>query len=187
MIRIALHIFQALFLLGSLGIVASYSKFRQVELVLAAAIYATAAVLSLVTGAWWPLGVGFGLAWVLLLVVGDRSQPGHRSFDLAQFLTRVDREGKSGAATLERALADASSDKAVLAVLASHGMSTDELHSIHSELGRFGLPQYADVVVRTPSLLNEYFKLRSGPLPAGWTETDRTLRIATLLRERLGG
>jgi hypothetical protein len=184
---VLLHVVQIGFVLMALGILASYPKFRQPELLAASLIYGVAAALSFSTDRWWPMFAGFGAAWLLLLLVGDRSQVGHRRFNLGQFLTRTEREYQRDQARTRAALDRATADPQISRVLHAHNRSVGDLDAIRSELAAFGLGQAAVVVIQRPELLEAYLILQAAPLPAGWSEEDRKLRLATVLRERLGG
>lgn len=184
---ILLHVLQIGFAAMALGIVVSYSRFRQPELLAASLIYGVAAALSFGTDRWWPLFAGFGAAWLLLLVIGDRSQVGHRGFDLGQFLARMEREHERDQGRVKAAHDRATADPRILRVLRTHNRSVDDLDAIRSELAVFGLGEAAVLVIQRPELLEEYLVLEAAPLPEGWSEEDRKLRVATIFRERLGG
>lgn len=62
---ILLHIVQGLFWVMALGLIADFASSKHVGLLVAAIAYGGASVASLYLVAWWPLLVGFVLAWVL--------------------------------------------------------------------------------------------------------------------------
>ena len=68
---ILLHIAQGLFALMSLGLFFGFTGSKQIGLILAAISFGGAAYASFALGAWWPLLVGFALAWVLRLLGFD--------------------------------------------------------------------------------------------------------------------
>jgi hypothetical protein len=164
---------------------ASYGKFRQKELLFAAVIYGAAAAVSFRSMAWWPLAAGFLLAWIVLIIVGDRSQLGHPNFDFSQFLTRVNREAKAEQAQRDKVILRASKDAEVVSVLRTYSLDSGQLIDIHAELSNHGLADVADKIVQSANLLRAYCALRNSPAPPGWTEEDRRLRAATTLRQQL--
>jgi hypothetical protein len=183
--NLLLHIVQAVLALMALGILLSFPKFRQAELLVVSLIYATSAAVSVAAGAWWPLVAGFVTAWILLAIVGDRSKPGHPQFNFTQFLTRTAREREQQEQRVNRAIRQAASDNRIVHLLNANGRTTDDLAAIRLELVNFGLGESASRIIVDPTLLEAYLALSSAPLPKGWTEVDRKLHIATIFRERL--
>jgi len=68
---ILLHFVQGLLAFLALGLFLSFTHTRNAGLLLAALIYAGAAVASFGLMAWWPLAVGFASAWGLRLLGVD--------------------------------------------------------------------------------------------------------------------
>ncbi|MDP9203138.1 MAG: hypothetical protein M3P26_14575 [Gemmatimonadota bacterium] len=60
-----------LFVVMAVGIFARYTTVRRWGLLLGAMTYGVAGILAFVLGAWWPLVLGFALAWVLGRVGAD--------------------------------------------------------------------------------------------------------------------
>ena len=71
-----LYIVAGIFALFSFGIWFSFLQSRHLGLLLASIAYGGAAFLAFYLVAWWPLLVGFILAWLLRFVGTD---PGHRA------------------------------------------------------------------------------------------------------------
>ena len=69
--EIVRSIIAVLFVVMALGIVARYTTGRRWSLLLGAVTYGTAGALAIILGAWWPLFVGFAVAWVLRGVGAD--------------------------------------------------------------------------------------------------------------------
>ena len=65
---IVIYIFSGLFILLSLALLFAYYRTRQPGLVLMSSVYGTTGILALMFMHWWPLAVGFVLAWVLRLL-----------------------------------------------------------------------------------------------------------------------
>ncbi len=70
---ILLYIVQGVFALIAVGLVSGYAVSKHIGLLLAAIAFGVSAVVSFLLMAWWPLGVGFVLAWVLRLLGFDPS------------------------------------------------------------------------------------------------------------------
>jgi hypothetical protein len=62
--NILIYIVSGLFIVLSLGLTIAYYRTRHHGLLLMAAAYGTSASLALFNGHWWPLLVGFALAWM---------------------------------------------------------------------------------------------------------------------------
>lgn len=77
--EIVIYVIAGLFLLLALGLAFGYCRTRHAGLALMASCYGTASVLSVMLMHWWPLAVGFVLAWMLRAMGldpgrGDREQ-----------------------------------------------------------------------------------------------------------------
>jgi len=73
--RIILFVADVVVLMMGIGLFTTYSQSKHVGILLAAFLAVGSATLSFLLGAWWPLVVGFVLAWILRLIGGD---PGYR-------------------------------------------------------------------------------------------------------------
>lgn len=65
---ILLYIVQGVFALMTLGLISGYTASKHIGLLLAGVTFGCAAAASFWLVAWWPLGVGFVLAWALRLI-----------------------------------------------------------------------------------------------------------------------
>jgi hypothetical protein len=72
-VAVLLHIVQGLFALMAFGLFCGFASAKHVGLLLAGLAYGGAAAASLYLTAWWPLVVGFVLAWILRMVGLDPS------------------------------------------------------------------------------------------------------------------
>jgi len=75
MIKLAIYIFSALFAVMAVGLFINYYRARRIGMLLMGLVYGNAAGLALVLTHWWPLLVGFVLAWVLRLLGFDPDRP----------------------------------------------------------------------------------------------------------------
>lgn len=73
---ILLNLVQAVFSLMALGLILGFGQSKHFGLLLAAIVFGGAAVASYYLVAWWPLAVGFVLAWGLRLLGFDPSNRG---------------------------------------------------------------------------------------------------------------
>ena len=73
--NLIIYIVSGLFIVMTLALLFAYYRTRQPGLVLIGSTYGFAAVIALMFMAWWPLAIGFALAWVLRLMGLD---PGPR-------------------------------------------------------------------------------------------------------------
>ena len=70
---ILLYIVQGVFALLAVGLITGYTASKHLGLLLAGIFFGGAAATSFYLMAWWPLGVGFVLAWGLRLLGLDPS------------------------------------------------------------------------------------------------------------------
>jgi len=75
MIKLVIYLFSAIFVLISIGLFVNYYRARHIGMLLMGLVYGNAAGLALVLAHWWPLVVGFVLAWVLRLLGFDPDVP----------------------------------------------------------------------------------------------------------------
>ena len=181
-----LHVLQVIFALLGLGTAAAWFQYRRPILLGGVAAYLTSTLVSYRTSAWWPLLVGFAIAYVLHRRAGDFHPLSPSSYrDLPTLLAALDKEAAASSQDDQRAVAAATKNSRVVAVLTSRGHALDDLDTILRELDDSGLGEHARQVIQHPDLLESYFSLLEEPLPAGWTDADRRLRIATIFREHL--
>lgn len=81
-IAFVVYTFAALFISLALALFFAYSRSKQKGLLLIGASYAASAVLAVVLTHWWPLAVGFAIAWALRamgLDPGPEAAPGEQT------------------------------------------------------------------------------------------------------------
>lgn len=157
---VLLHVVQALFACGALGLLAGFLSSKRIGLLLGAVAYGGAAIASFSLSAWWPLPAGFGVAWILRFLGAD-PDPGSlaggmrflwkinriaavlgrgerliqaRRFDVvASDLFRTDDPVKEAKEALFDLL---QRTPAIRSVLDAHGVDTQALRDLHEVLGR---------------------------------------------------
>jgi uncharacterized membrane protein (UPF0136 family) len=75
-VSIVIYIVAALFAVLTIGLLFAYYRERQAGTLLMGVIYGTSAGVAVTLMAWWPLVVGFILAWVIKIMGLDPPPPG---------------------------------------------------------------------------------------------------------------
>jgi hypothetical protein len=73
--RIVFYVFVGLFLFISLGNASAYSASKHIGTLLASVVFGAAAIAAVMTGSWWPMGLGLAMAFALRWMGLDPSSP----------------------------------------------------------------------------------------------------------------